>query len=66
MHGDTELTLLQVISLCKANGLYDAILYIYNTGMADYVTPLEELLLQLQAAVNTGKQLSGELCSMFL
>ena len=48
----------QVVNLCWAQGLYDAILYIYNTGMADYARPLEELLAVLRQAVSTGKQLS--------
>ena len=49
-----------MVSLCWANGLYDAILYIYNRGMLDYTTPLEELLAVLRQAVNTGKQLTGK------
>jgi len=32
---------------------------VYNQGMMDYTTPLEELLATLKAAVDTGKQLSG-------
>ena len=54
------LVYLQVVSLCWAHGLYDAILYIYNQGMADYTTPLEELLSLLAAALSTGKQLTGQ------
>jgi len=48
-----------VVQLCWSHGLYDAILYVYNQGMMDYTTPLEELLATLKAAVDTGKQLSG-------
>ena len=51
--------LLQVVLLCWGHGLYDAIIYVYNKGMFDYVTPLEELLSTLKAAVDTGKQLTG-------
>ena len=50
----------QVVSLCWAHGLYDAILYIYNKGLQDFTTPLEELLVMLRAAVNTGKQLTEQ------
>lgn len=46
------------MNLCWAQGLYDAILYIYNKGMQDYVTPLEDLLRALSQALTTGKQLS--------
>ncbi|KAJ8019457.1 Vacuolar protein sorting-associated protein 8-like [Holothuria leucospilota] len=48
----------QVVSLCWAYGLYDAIIYVYNKGMNDYVTPLEELIQLLRAALSTGNQLS--------
>ncbi|XP_071822429.1 vacuolar protein sorting-associated protein 8 homolog isoform X2 [Apostichopus japonicus] len=48
----------QVVSLCWAYGLFDAIIYVYNNGMNDYVTPLEELIQLLKAALSTGNQLS--------
>lgn len=48
----------QVMTLCWAHGLYDGILYIYNKGMNDYITPLEELLGILHKAVSSGKQLT--------
>ena len=32
------------MNVCWPNGLYDAIIYIYNNGMKDFVTPAEELL----------------------
>ena len=34
---------LQMVKLCWAHGLYDAIFYVYNRGMHDYTTPLEVL-----------------------
>ena len=40
----TSLDIHQVMNVCWANGLYDAIIYIYNNGMKDFVTPAEELL----------------------
>ena len=46
--------------MCWEHGLYDAILYIYNRGMLDYTTPLEELLLKLRIALKSGKQLTGQ------
>ncbi|KAJ9588007.1 hypothetical protein L9F63_028180, partial [Diploptera punctata] len=48
----------QVMRLCRANGLYDAMIHIYNRGLKDYITPLEELMPILQAALATGKQLT--------
>ncbi|KAK2151497.1 hypothetical protein LSH36_361g02006 [Paralvinella palmiformis] len=50
--------ILQVISLCWQCGLYDAILYIYNKGMQDYITPLDEVMALLIAAVQTNKKLT--------
>ncbi|XP_072048156.1 LOW QUALITY PROTEIN: vacuolar protein sorting-associated protein 8 homolog [Amphiura filiformis] len=50
----------QVVSLCWAHGLYDAIIYIHTKGMNDYVTPLEELFSLLSAAVMSGKQLTDQ------
>lgn len=34
----------QVTSLCKQNGLYDALIYVWNQALNDYITPLIELL----------------------
>lgn len=34
----------QMVKLCWAHGLYDAIFYVYNRGMRDYTTPLEVFL----------------------
>ncbi|XP_052234778.1 vacuolar protein sorting-associated protein 8 homolog isoform X2 [Dreissena polymorpha] len=56
----TSLDIHHVVLLCWSHGLYDAILYVYNKGMLDYITPLEELLSTLRAAVDTGKQLSDQ------
>ena len=40
----TSLDIHQIMNVCWPNGLYDAIIYIYNNGMKDFVTPAEELL----------------------
>ncbi|GIY41646.1 vacuolar protein sorting-associated protein 8 homolog [Caerostris extrusa] len=50
----------QVMKLCWEHGLYDAIIYIYNHGMNDYVTPFEELMVNLQKAVSRRKQLTDD------
>ncbi|KAH9613347.1 hypothetical protein KSS87_008185 [Heliosperma pusillum] len=34
----------QVVRLCRENGLYGALIYLFNKGLDDYKTPLEELL----------------------
>jgi len=48
----------QLTSLCWRHGLYDAVLYVYNRGMSDYVTPLVQLLAILKSAVDSGSQLT--------
>ncbi|GFR94592.1 vacuolar protein sorting-associated protein 8-like protein, partial [Elysia marginata] len=54
----TSLDIHQVVGLCWSHGLYDAIIYVYNRGMGDFTTPLEQLLGQLGGALSTGKQLT--------
>ena len=49
----TSLDIHQVMNICWLHGLYDAIIYIYNNGMMDFVTPTEELLSQLMEALNS-------------
>jgi len=42
------------MKLCWTHGLYDAIIYIYNRGMNDFISPLEELMTELQSALLAG------------
>ena len=32
------------MSVCQQHNLYDAIIYIYNTAVLDYITPVEKML----------------------
>jgi len=50
--------MLQLTSLCWTHKLYDAVLYVYNRGMSDYVAPLEQLLVILKSAIDSGCQLT--------
>lgn len=34
----------QVTGLCKQHGLYDALIYVWNQALSDYITPLIEML----------------------
>ena len=43
----------QVMNVCWTHGLYDAIIYIYNNGMLDFVTPAEELFAILIQAMDS-------------
>lgn len=56
----TNLDIHQVMTLCWNEGLYDAIIYVYNHAMNDYITPFEELMVILQKAVTKGKQLTDD------
>lgn len=49
----TNLDIHQMVKLCWAHGLYDAIFYVYNRGMRDYTTPLEELINVLKNTVQS-------------
>uniref|UniRef100_A0A8C5FL41 VPS8 subunit of CORVET complex n=1 Tax=Gadus morhua TaxID=8049 RepID=A0A8C5FL41_GADMO len=42
----TSLDMQQVVQMCWENHLYDAMIYVFNRGMNDYITPLEQLLYQ--------------------
>ncbi|CAL4079363.1 unnamed protein product [Meganyctiphanes norvegica] len=55
----TSLDLHQAMTLCWTHGLYDAIFYVYNQGMRDFVTPLEELTTVLCNAMDSDEALSG-------
>ncbi|PSR87198.1 Golgi CORVET complex core vacuolar protein 8-domain-containing protein [Coniella lustricola] len=39
-----NLDLDQITNLCKQNGLYEALIYVWNQALSDYITPLIELL----------------------
>ncbi|EFA85394.1 RING zinc finger-containing protein [Heterostelium album PN500] len=34
----------QTVILCRKHGLYSAIIYLYNKGLDDYITPLEDMM----------------------
>ncbi|KAH7431149.1 hypothetical protein KP509_08G032600 [Ceratopteris richardii] len=42
----------QVVRLCRENGLYSALIYLFNKGLDDYKSPLEELLIVVQDITN--------------
>ena len=50
----TCLDLHQILTLSQNQGLYHAYLYVHTRALYDYVSPLEDLLKQLQAAVKLG------------
>ena len=48
------LDLHQILTLSQNQGLYHAYLYVNTRALHDYVSPLEDLMKQLQAAVKLG------------
>lgn len=40
----TTMDIDQVMTLCKRHNLYDALIYVWNQALGDYITPLVELL----------------------
>jgi vacuolar protein sorting-associated protein 8 len=41
---------MQVVRLCREHRLYGALIYLFNQGLNDFRTPLEELLSVVQNA----------------
>jgi hypothetical protein len=40
--------ILQIVKLCRENELYSALIYLFNKGLDDFKSPLEELLIVAQ------------------
>ncbi|ESZ93642.1 hypothetical protein SBOR_5947 [Sclerotinia borealis F-4128] len=45
----------EVTTLCKQHGLYDALIYVWNQALHDYITPLIDLLTLLIPLVQDGE-----------
>uniref|UniRef100_A0A672S041 Vacuolar protein sorting-associated protein 8 homolog n=1 Tax=Sinocyclocheilus grahami TaxID=75366 RepID=A0A672S041_SINGR len=44
----TNLDIQQVVQMCWDNQLYDAMIYVFNSGMNDYISPMEDDCLAFQ------------------
>ncbi|KOS19590.1 Vacuolar protein sorting-associated protein 8 [Escovopsis weberi] len=51
----TTLDLDQVTLLCKQHGLYDALIYVWNQGLQDFITPMIDLLSLLIPLTSEGE-----------
>ncbi|KAI1202970.1 vacuolar assembly/sorting protein VPS8 [Nemania serpens] len=51
----TTLDIDQTTLLCKQHGLYDALIYVWNQALHDYITPLIDLLTLLKPSIQGGK-----------
>ncbi|XP_054838253.1 vacuolar protein sorting-associated protein 8 homolog isoform X1 [Eublepharis macularius] len=56
----TSLDIQQVVLMCWENHLYDAMIYVYNSGMNDFITPMEKLFKVIALPLAAGKSLSDE------
>uniref|UniRef100_A0A673AXP5 Vacuolar protein sorting-associated protein 8 homolog n=1 Tax=Sphaeramia orbicularis TaxID=375764 RepID=A0A673AXP5_9TELE len=56
----TSLDIQQVVKVCWDNQLYDAMIYVFNSGMNDYITPLEKLFAMIGPPLKEGRSLTDE------
>ncbi|KAJ8255316.1 hypothetical protein GJAV_G00203490 [Gymnothorax javanicus] len=56
----TSLDIQQVVQMCWENQLYDAMIYVFNSGMNDYISPMEKLFLVIGPPLREGKSLTDE------
>ncbi|KAK7901808.1 hypothetical protein WMY93_018577 [Mugilogobius chulae] len=56
----TSLDIQQVVNVCWDNKLYDAMMYVFNSGMNDYITPLEKLFSVISCPLREGRSLTDE------
>ncbi|XP_023606373.1 vacuolar protein sorting-associated protein 8 homolog isoform X6 [Myotis lucifugus] len=50
----------QVVLMCWENHLYDAMIYVYNRGMNEFISPMEKLFKVIAPPLNAGKTLTDE------
>ncbi|XP_037322281.1 vacuolar protein sorting-associated protein 8 homolog isoform X1 [Pungitius pungitius] len=56
----TSLDIQQVVQVCWENQLYDAMIYVFNSGMNDYITPMEKLFAVIGPQLRAGRSLKDE------
>ncbi|XP_076019351.1 vacuolar protein sorting-associated protein 8 homolog [Genypterus blacodes] len=56
----TSLDIQQVVQVCWENKLYDAMIYVFNSGMNDYITPMEKLFAEIGPQLREGRPLTDE------
>jgi vacuolar protein sorting-associated protein 8 len=49
----------QITTLCKQHNLYDALIYVWNQALSDYITPLIDLLTLLIPLIQNGNYFSN-------
>ncbi|XP_056291216.1 vacuolar protein sorting-associated protein 8 homolog isoform X2 [Pseudoliparis swirei] len=56
----TSLDIQQVVQVCWENQLYDAMIYVFNSGINDYITPMEKLFAVIGPPLRAGRSLNDE------
>ncbi|KAJ8385099.1 hypothetical protein AAFF_G00193200 [Aldrovandia affinis] len=56
----TSLDIQQVVQMCWENQLYDAMIYVFNRGMNDYISPMERLFQVIGPQLREGRSLADE------
>ncbi|CAJ1066529.1 vacuolar protein sorting-associated protein 8 homolog [Xyrichtys novacula] len=56
----TNLDIQQVVQVCWENQLHDAMIYVFNSGMNDYITPMEKLFAVISPPLKSGRSLTDE------
>ncbi|XP_061914990.1 vacuolar protein sorting-associated protein 8 homolog isoform X3 [Entelurus aequoreus] len=56
----TRLDIQQLVQVCWENQLYDGMIYVFNSGMNDYITPMEKLFAVIGPPLREGRGLTGE------
>uniref|UniRef100_A0A3Q1HLR0 RING-type domain-containing protein n=1 Tax=Anabas testudineus TaxID=64144 RepID=A0A3Q1HLR0_ANATE len=56
----TSLDIQQVVQVCWENQLYDAMIYVFNSGMNDYITPMEKLFAVIGPPLREGRNLTDK------
>uniref|UniRef100_A0A2K5NYU7 Vacuolar protein sorting-associated protein 8 homolog n=1 Tax=Cercocebus atys TaxID=9531 RepID=A0A2K5NYU7_CERAT len=54
----TSLDIQQVVLMCWENRLYDAMIYVYNRGMNEFISPMEKLFRVIAPPLNAGRTLT--------
>ncbi|KAK2090828.1 Vacuolar protein sorting-associated protein 8 [Saguinus oedipus] len=55
----TSLDIQQAVLMCWENRLYDAMIYVYNRGMNEFISPMEKLFRVIAPPLNAGRTLTG-------
>ncbi|KAM9305967.1 vacuolar protein sorting-associated protein 8 homolog [Gastrophryne carolinensis] len=56
----TSLDIQQIVQMSWEHRLYDAMIYVYNRGTNDFISPMEKLFKSISAPISSGKSLTDE------